>query len=275
MYGAAARQEDYNGDAELVPSGLRVYRHYKMTGRRLGSTITSSPHFEPGVNTAECYAVESTLADKHCETCAGRGVVYVRVPYRPGVRFNPFDIEPGFDSVVKMEPCKCLRKCEAPNRNCTCGFYASYSPDTDFFASHNRPPGMYGVPAPPVFAVVEASGRVLMGSRGVRAERMRVTAVCLDMGHINVAVAATLEMYRDILSSSYDYSAGRFHPGGPVRHYGETLDHLLYQLDGIAHEYGVKSYGRDLDRMIRDHPQPDLSHLIENQDMREVPPWRI
>jgi hypothetical protein len=54
-----------------------------------------------------------------------------------------------------------------PNAGCRCGIYGWYRPDSR---------SVYGLM--PVFGVIEAYGRVLLGSHGFRAERARVVAIC-------------------------------------------------------------------------------------------------
>ena len=56
----------------------------------------------------------------------------------------------------------------APVHSCTCGFYASYSPTTDFYSTHT------GYRA---FAAVEVSGRVIMATKGVRAQKMKFKGI--------------------------------------------------------------------------------------------------
>jgi hypothetical protein len=73
----------------------------------------------------------------------------------------------------------------APRSGCTCGIYAWYDPvDAGIFNAR-------------VFGVVQASGLILMGDRGFRAERARVTAVVTRNRRIAAACAdAGIEVYR-------------------------------------------------------------------------------
>lgn len=61
---------------------------------------------------------------------------------------------------LRSEPCP-----GAPNGRCTCGFYAWYTPDDGRIV-----PG-------PVIGVIRASGRILLGSHGFRAEKVQVVAL--------------------------------------------------------------------------------------------------
>jgi hypothetical protein len=73
----------------------------------------------------------------------------------------------------------------APQAGCDCGIYAWYAPD-DTRILHAR-----------VFGAVEASGLVLMGDRGFRAERVRITAVATRNRRVAAACAkAGIPVYR-------------------------------------------------------------------------------
>lgn len=89
---------------------------------------------------------------------------------------------------------------------------------------------------PTVFAVVEASGRVLMGSKGVRAERMELKAVVVDMRHV------------------------------PMTEGFPWLKDHVQRLKLTSKLYDVPSYEYDRHHMVADFPQPDLSNLLKNQE---------
>ena len=73
----------------------------------------------------------------------------------------------------------------APQAGCDCGIYAWYAPD-DTRILHAR-----------VFGAVEASGLVLMGERGFRAERVRIKAVATRNRRVAAACAeAGITVYR-------------------------------------------------------------------------------
>lgn len=73
----------------------------------------------------------------------------------------------------------------APSSSCKCGIYAWYEPD-DTALLRAR-----------VFGAVEASGLVLMGDRGFRAERARVTAVVTRRPRLAAACSrAGIAVYR-------------------------------------------------------------------------------
>jgi hypothetical protein len=73
----------------------------------------------------------------------------------------------------------------APRAGCNCGIYAWYAPDDA------------GILSASVFGVIEASGRVLMGERGFRAERARITAVVTRNRRVAAACTrAGIAVYR-------------------------------------------------------------------------------
>jgi hypothetical protein len=65
------------------------------------------------------------------------------------------------------ETAKCLGRNKhhepAPKLECTCGLYAYY----------NRTGLLY-----PIAGVVEASGKIILGTKGIRAEKMKIIAMC-------------------------------------------------------------------------------------------------
>lgn len=238
------QQEDYGKEgstSELVPNGLRTYRHYRVReDGTLYATVTVRDTVARGVNHAKCYAVPSARADKRCPDCSGRGYrneVRARPPQ--GLGYNWLNDNWGIPSfeydIIENKECECLRNCRTPARACSCGFYASYSPETNFFKSLLS--GWSAIPLPPIFAAVEASGRVLMGSKGVRAEKMRVIALALDEEHMMGNYYKPLKM-------------------------GEALHSLTL----AAEKYQVPSFGWDLPAMVEAFPPPDLSNIIENQE---------
>jgi hypothetical protein len=184
-----------------------------------------------------------------CKECGGTGIIRWRRP-NP-VDFASYlrgDVEPIVDYTVVEDTCPCSEgECRPPDARCSCGFYSSYSPNTNFFATSlddakrdnaavqrgARPyfPRDYNLP--PIFGVIEASGRCLMGSKGVRSERMEVKALALDHEHA--------------------YFSSFIERGG-------TID-----LTKLGAEYEVPVFDR-IERMIEAFPQPDLSNLLKNQE---------
>lgn len=256
---------EYAGSGELVPSGLRAYRHFKSWDNLLWPTIVGSVCIiNPGVNVARCHARSSYAAVigsrrnpmPKCKECGGTGIVRWRRPnpvdfasyltYLKGGDVSP--VEP-IDYTVIEDTCPCSDgECKPPDVRCSCGFYSSYSPYTNFFAitlddaKRDRAAAQRGAAGhhyprdynlPPVFGVIEASGRCLMGSKGVRSERMEVKALALDHEHAHF--------------SSFIERGG-------------TID-----LTKLGAKYEVPVFDH-IERMIEEFPQPDLSNLLKNQE---------
>ncbi|MFF8831333.1 hypothetical protein [Streptomyces sp. NPDC015131] len=65
-------------------------------------------------------------------------------------------------------------------KHCTCGFYVSYSPETNFYADHGRHPfsGFWMDPIPGLLhAVVDCWGTVILATKGFRASKLEVVAL--------------------------------------------------------------------------------------------------
>jgi hypothetical protein len=73
----------------------------------------------------------------------------------------------------------------APRAGCNCGIYGWYAPDDA------------GILSASVFGAIEASGRVLIGERGFRAERARITAMATRNRRVAAACTrAGIAVYR-------------------------------------------------------------------------------
>jgi hypothetical protein len=83
------------------------------------------------------------------------------------------------------EPTAVESQHRAPQSGCTCGIYAWYDPvDAGIFNAR-------------IFGAVQASGLILMGDRGFRAERARISAIVTRNRRIAAACAAAgIEVYR-------------------------------------------------------------------------------
>lgn len=159
-FGDASDYGNSNDQATLVPNALTCYRHFglganpsvELTPMNRTSSRDYSYVPEGGVFTATCQAFRSYGG---C-TCG---------------------------------MCRSARREEthaSPNKECRCGFYAHYLPTSDFY------PGMRWGVAPGLFmdrmphglamvrAVVEMTGTVILGTKGVRAQKMRVKALAVD-----------------------------------------------------------------------------------------------
>jgi hypothetical protein len=147
-----------DADRSLVPGTLRGYRTWRPTRR--GETVPAG--MLPLAAVSRRKVLWPALLSARC--------LPLELPRRPGSEV-PDDLPP--DSH------------RAPEPGCDCGIYAWYAPD-DTRMMHAR-----------VFGVVEASGLVLMGERGFRAEKARVVAVVTRSRRVAAACAeAGITVYR-------------------------------------------------------------------------------
>jgi hypothetical protein len=160
-------------------------------------------------------------------------------------------------------------RCPLPE--CTCGYYAYYD--------QQRHGGSFRVArSVPLHGVVQVSGRVLMGTRGVRAEKMRIEALAL---HPPDAYDADLrgagirhgwlsrlgESERSYLATAILEEGHEFDWTGADTQFGKnylaawTEARALTILRSASLVYGVVAYPTVHD-MWAAHPQPDIDHLI-------------
>jgi hypothetical protein len=246
-------------ESVLVPSALRVYRHFKMNmvDALLRPCNMEEPAYQPGVAatddgvfTAECLKYGTQL--------------WPRVHENRG----------------------------APEVGCSCGFYAHYEPDDDFYPFHrwhvrrqSQPawgyngygggglldagPWRVGASMAMVKAVCEVQGKVVMGSRGVRAAKLKVVAVAPDwskwedVSRTPFPESACFDdssMFDSSMSMA-EYSAARQEwlerCRTPSREARQAVTAAMRQL---AENYQAKAYD-DVEGMLADHPKPDLSAL--------------
>jgi hypothetical protein len=149
---------------------------------------------------------------------------------------------------------------KSPDVNCTCGFYASYDPATDFYPTFrwggyhsNRDRRII------VRAVVEASGTVVMGRLGVRAEKMKVVALAVDWSkHVS---GYTWEWMSDAFPSLVDQARDE-------KRAVRTRVHEL--AEELANLYGAKLYDTVFE-MNEAHPKADISALGVDTSPRPHP----
>lgn len=177
---------------------------------------------------------------------------------------------------------------ESPTVWCTCGFYAHYDPDTDFYPSHrwgrlyNRLAGTEEqANLVVVRAVCEVSGKVIMGTLGVRAAKIKILALGIDW---EKRISPTevdrfnWEMNRrarEVLDWESNPPSLRFSRSwGPDERDDDAV--VGVRVEAIAAIYGVKHYQYVAD-MYADYPKPDVSALIEESKPPEPEPeqWEI
>lgn len=147
-----------DADRSLVPGSLRGYRTWRPTRR--GETVPEG--LLPLAAVSRRKVLWPAVLSARC--------LPLELPRRTGGE-APDDLAP--------------ESHRAPETGCDCGIYAWYAPD-DTRMMHAR-----------VFGVVEASGLVLMGERGFRAEHARVVAVVTRSRRVAAACEeAGIAVYR-------------------------------------------------------------------------------
>ncbi|MGW0682912.1 hypothetical protein ACWD2L_06060 [Streptomyces sp. NPDC002754] len=226
----SGKNADY-GDTDdamtLVPAALTCYRHFGLDAT-------------PGVNL-------TPMNRPH-------DAVYVDVP--AGDTFvadcHAFRGYPGCGCAMCADTLA-GKAHSSPSKGCKCGFYAHYNPDADFYESstwgappterfygftfgHTLPPGMAMVRA-----VVEMTGRVIVGTKGVRAEKMKVKALAVDWAKFSPKVVHMGADGEVALPAGYKFMI-------------ET------RAKAAAAKYGAE-YFDDPAAMYKAYPQPDLTAL--------------
>jgi hypothetical protein len=111
----------------------------------------------------------------------------------------------------------------APRAGCNCGIYGWYAPDDA------------GIMSASVFGAIEASGRILMGERGFRAERARITAVVTRNRRVAAACTrAGITVYgrrRDLLRDHPPADLSALLGDRPGDHPGRWWAHWLAGVD--------------------------------------------
>lgn len=234
-------QDDYHGPA-LVPGTLRAYRHFNLPSREdecdhlraagvygVKYLSTKDEYYEAHCNTEkrkeELIQYTSTTFDEE----GGKGY---RISDRLLQQYHELWEQIAEELRASYHP--------APHADCRCGFYASYDPTTDFY------PGELN--GRMVRAVVELSGRVVMGTKGVRAERMKILAIAPDYKHI-------ADPHNE---DHWPHGGSQELREASVRSYKERLQKQSY---GTAKFLGLRFYGRP-ENMHRDYPPQDVSGLI-------------
>lgn len=212
----------------LVPESLTVYRHFKLSismPNRLQGMGNSFPYDKPGI--------QESLCTKYLTST-------------PGACADPSQ---------STRESRALTSHDSPELGCSCGFYAHYDPQTDFYdgATWTASPGRLRTdfklylsngggstspfyrtipsPVPMVRSVVEMSGRVIMGRLGVRAQKMHIKAVAVDWTKC-ISFGSTMATEREVEN----------------------------RLRSTARFLGAKFYV-DFKDMYKAYPKPDLSAL--------------
>lgn len=182
---------------------------------------------------------------------------------------------------------------KSPTEWCTCGFYAHYDSETDFYPSfrwgkaYARISGREDlVNVVAVRAVVEMSGTCVMGRLGVRAEKMKIVALTVDwtkqmqdqqVQQVRRSAEMSVNyMYRSPWSLStvdleepYDY----FIDGGAEEYDAdEERARIENRVASTAMAYKARYYD-DVAEMYEAHPKADISALGVDTTPRPKESW--
>lgn len=231
-YGSAGRS-----DNKLVPAALTAYRHfYLILTHKGGVRLTPMT----GSDYERAVAYDDPEQGEFKAGCLPFGGGYAGPRTYAGFLYG--------------------QEHPTPSLECTCGFYAHYFPDTDFYTGEywklmHDATDLTGTRIM-VRAVVEMSGRVVAGDLGVRAERMKVKAFAVDWDKVKIrqpelshpdpdgGVRRIASVHRDV---DRDRDEGLMRNVGMVASQG-------------AITYGAKYYGSAAE-MYERFPQQDLSAL--------------
>lgn len=248
-----AQQFGSSGEPIFVPDSLRVYRSFIAQQQGVdgdASLIAVAWNKEVYDPTVRTYVA-------HCATTT-------RYPN------GPHDI-PRVHAEAALEG-----KDRCPMPDCTCGFYAYYEQSMHILKSETFACSI------PLHAVVQVSGRVLMGTRGVRAEKMRIEAIALNaedayrssllpysMRNYITSQLMTedvrAELRKTILEEkrAFDWdNADTVY--GDKYHAVWTEARALTILQSISLVYGVIAYPT-VAAMWEACPKPDIDHLISKR----------
>ncbi|MFE6222953.1 hypothetical protein [Streptomyces sp. NPDC057854] len=244
-YGDSSRARN-----KLVPAALTAYRHFQMmltpsTGARL-TPMTGNDGYE-----REKVYVPGALAEEQefHATCL------------------PFVSPYGGALATRSTRHPYFKEHPTPSLECTCGFYAHYFPETDFYrdgqwALDEGTIDLTGVRFI-VRAVVEVSGRVVAGDLGVRAEKMKIKALAVDWDKCIVQrpypSPDAIGWRRGSLGYWRAEYSSRYRDIWPD-HDRLIMDNAEGLLAHTAAKYAAKAYTSVAD-MYADHPQQDLSAL--------------
>lgn len=257
-------QHDYGkaSDPEraLVPGALVAYRHFQLDlkyGRLLPMNV------RPSKQTALQDAYRPADIGGYWDEEAGFSI---NPPLHEAIcnRFNrPYVMFPGEQERPPHG--------KAPVKNCSCGFYASYDPATDFYPSFTWGKEYAEEVGSEEFAsvvivraAVELTGRVVMGTKGVRAEKMKILGLAIDWSKY---VRPRPARYAD----QFYYIPGKPLGGGWLGPYDRfdvernvgrpgLLPETESHVQSIAIMYGAR-YFAEVNRMYDAHPKADLAAL--------------
>lgn len=257
-------QDDYGhrGDKTLVPGSLITYRHFQVDLKR---GLIAPMNYRP---TRDGVQGSSMMV--------GTG----QRPYTPP---QPGEPAKAYEArCIKAGPAqfysRALREAKgephekSPTVWCTCGFYAHYDPDTDFYPSfrwgrayHKLAGSEHHADIVVVRAVVEVSGTTIMGKLGVRAGRMKILALTVDWDkRIRPSVVDRYNFFMnrrfDAMSPSAAYRKVMLEDFSSAEE--ENDADTIARTEAVAYRYGVRHFA-DKWEMYLAYPKPDISALVD------------
>lgn len=254
-----SRDYGHNDSKTLVPGSLRVFRHFQAdleSGILLPMNYRPKPagYWGPRDSAILTYQVGREVHRARCNRIYSWG-----------------------DSV---------REHATPSVDCTCGFYASYDPDTDFYPAFRwgtkQDEYWYGPGSPEskisvLRAVCEVTGTTVMGRLGVRAQKIRVVALAVDWSkhEINrlrpIWDADPLKQARRVV---FNPVTGEYEIRVFAATEEEVDERLKIEADAaaLANAYGARFYS-SVAEMHADHPKEDVEAL--GVDTNTPPPSKI
>lgn len=284
-------------ESTLVPESLRAYRHFLLFEDQLWPMTADFNYPSPYRSQVPVYVHDEMgygYGGCPCGFCipvdyyTGDSPEISLPPFPPGGSATVFQAKCNRYSAQSMGAMAVITPYpshahQAPQEDCTCGFYAHYGPDGDFYAGSKwdafrgeehyirRTTPSQPVPTTQVngknlaFAlvrtVVELTGKVVLGTEGVRAEKMRIVAASLDWDKFQSA-----QEVRNSWDVSDPLDSTFFTTHSPMWGYAdpETCDRGHNTLRAVARAYGFQAF-TDTRDMHRKYPQQDISHLIPKE----------
>lgn len=246
----------------LVPGALTAFRHFglNMRTKQLQPMNYSDPLRMAQAGWSFWYGND---AQKPYDP--GRGGAYEAECLKPDNPWSRLRTNLAGDSFRPPEAH------EAPKLDCTCGFYASYHPKTDFYDGMHWGPQYaremeQAYPDLPelvmIRAVVELSGPIVMGRVGVRAGKMKIVAIAVDFEKYISPPSEQGEDFEwldDVFDIANDSVQFRMVPKRKPIEVAERSGARVMAQE-VAALYGVRYYA-DVRDMHADHPPANLEAL--------------
>jgi hypothetical protein len=285
--------EDYansqlDAPSVLVPEYLLAYRHFALRLEDSQLFPMNSYQYVSLMAGHSCYAITGvhdrvrteTFGYRTYETCTGpccerqRQLGAPDYPLAPTTFTADCGRQPtgaplGVTRMMYMNTFKVPPAHSAPGNGCSCGFYAHYDSSEDFYrGSRWNPTEGFAY----VRTVVELSGTVVMGTKGVRAEKMRLKAMAVDWDKMwdpirravppdviglwpqNVNQPQGLGYWQD------NYTSWTIRQAVPNDH-----EQVTWAVEKASRIYGAE-FHEDVEPMYKAHPRPDISNLLPKED---------